>query len=196
MYGKPPAIDITDCALAVFMLVCGGFYGLVMTCGYTFYPFNRYVTNCASAAIIILLMVRWCSGTAEKTKAAAVCSALLPLIAIFFIFGKAAAVSPDRNDGYIFIVHANITLICSMILLLFFNHRPAVKIGLGAVYTLLMVPIFFLLFVSLIFGNISQNTVIQTEMSPGSVYVAEAVVNNQGALAAARWCGSPGRKAT
>ena len=47
---------------------------------------------------------------------------------------------------------------------------------------LMVLPIIFLSFVALIFGGISQNTVVQTAESPNGSYCAKVIDSDQGAM--------------
>ena len=47
---------------------------------------------------------------------------------------------------------------------------------------LTILPIIFLLIIHLIFGNLVQNTVVQTIESPGGSHYAQVIDNNQGAM--------------
>ena len=61
--------------------------------------------------------------------------------------------------------------------------RPKVlKIVALVLSGLMALPVGFISFIVLIFGNIGQNTVVQTVESPSGKYYAEVIDSNQGAL--------------
>lgn len=61
--------------------------------------------------------------------------------------------------------------------------KPVVMKNIALVLSLLMaLPISFLGYILLIFGNLGQNTVVQTVESPSGTYYAEVIDSDQGAL--------------
>ena len=58
----------------------------------------------------------------------------------------------------------------------------ALKIVVLALSTLMILPIGFVSFIALIFGNFGQNTVVQTVESPSGKYYAQVIDSDQGAL--------------
>jgi len=170
--------------LALFLLLLGCFYLFSKLFGYTFVSAYGLVLNIFSAAIIITLTVFGIIYRNEKTKLSAILSALLPLIAIFFIVSKDVA----SNDGGTYthiifiIIHTCVTLICSLMVLFACGKGIAVKIVLGIIYIILFIPIFFVLLIMLFMWDFGQETVVKSAMSPNAVYLAEIVDSDQGAL--------------
>jgi len=156
--------------------------------GYTFVPANGLVLTIFTATPIVWLAISAIKNRHEKTKTSVVFSALLPLIAIFFIISKWIASEIIGVDTYIYIASFCITLICSMIVFFSCGRGKAVKIGLGITYTVLVASIFFILFMWVFFFtffNLSSDTVVKSEISPNAVYLAEIIDNDQGALGGA-----------
>ena len=58
----------------------------------------------------------------------------------------------------------------------------ALKIVALVLSALMILPICFFSFIALIFGNIGQNTVVQTVESPSGKYYAQVIDSDQGAL--------------
>ena len=174
---KPP-----PAALAIFLLAFCGLYLFIQLLGYTFFPVNSYVLNTISAAIVVWLTVRCKRNESEKTKVNIVLPALLPLIAIFFIIIKWIATDISAEEIFLY---AGITFLCSMIIFFSCVRGKAVKIAWGIVYILLLALVSFFLLINLFFStffNLSNNTVVKSQMSPNSIYLAQVIENCQGAL--------------
>lgn len=63
------------------------------------------------------------------------------------------------------------------------HGRPVVlKIATLVLSGLMVLPIGYFCFIALIFGNIGQNTVVQTVESPSGKYYAQVIDSDQGAL--------------
>ena len=58
----------------------------------------------------------------------------------------------------------------------------ALKIVALALSALMILPIGFFCFIALVFGNLGQNTVVQTVESPSGKYYAQVIDSDQGAL--------------
>lgn len=115
--------------LAIFLLFFGGFYLLIQLCGYTFVPVNSYVTNLISAVIIVWVTVRRFKNKNEKTKAAIVCTVLLPLIAVFFVTAKGFVTDLSNAGTFLYVAHSGLTLVCGMVLFFLGQYGKSVKIG-------------------------------------------------------------------
>lgn len=180
--------------LTILLFVLGCFYLLCDLFGYMFFPFNIYITNLILAAVIIFLTVRTFRNKKEKTKATTICCMALPPISIFFLYFKMEATNYREAHMLPFFVLGCITLICSMALfltsgqggsisLIFANgQRNGIKIGLGIVYVIVQIPFMLLLILLLLASNFVAVTVVTSEMSPNSVYLAEVISNDEGAL--------------
>lgn len=90
---------------------------------------------------------------------------------------------------YIFECH-NILVAASMFICVCCCHyltiahgKPtALKISTLVLSALMVLPIGFFSFIALTFGNIGQNTVVESIKSPNGTYYAEVIDSNQGAL--------------
>ena len=71
---------------------------------------------------------------------------------------------------------------CCCYLTVKYGKPLALKVVALVLSVLMILPICFFSFIALIFGNIAQNTVVQTVASPNGKYYAQVIDNNQGAL--------------
>lgn len=69
-------------------------------------------------------------------------------------------------------------------MVLFFKstNRAWVKIGLGTVYSLLIILFFLLLLAFMLFRDFGSQTVVSSKASPNGIYLAEIIEDDQGAL--------------
>ena len=164
--------------LAIYLIFFCIFYFLLSIFGYTIIPINDYVINIVPSAIIVCLAIL--SLVFNKKEANTLFSLLLPIISILYLTAK--GIAADLNNINIFVIHSLLTYICSLII--FFSHRHVmtVKIGLGIVYSFLLIPVSFVFFMIIVFGDFSENKIVRAEKSPNSLYLAEIIDNDQGAL--------------
>lgn len=80
------------------------------------------------------------------------------------------------------VVSVFIAIGCSAYLTLKHGTPRLLKIIMCVLSAILIFPVGFLGFISLIFGNIGQNTVVQAVESPNGVYYAEVIDSDHGAL--------------
>ena len=71
---------------------------------------------------------------------------------------------------------------CCCFLTVKYGKPLVLKIVALALSALMVFPVGFVSYIALIFGNIGQNTVVQTVESPGRKYYAQVVDSDQGAL--------------
>lgn len=91
------------------------------------------------------------------------------------------ATDSDSNDASVSI-HYLTTYLCTLAIFFSYGHERLEKFILGIIYSLLSAPIILITLFSITFGNFSNKTVVKSEMSPNSVYLAEIIDNDQGAL--------------
>ena len=75
-----------------------------------------------------------------------------------------------------------LSAVCCCYLTVKYGKPVALKIVALVLSALMILPICFFSFIALIFGNISQNTVVQTVGSPSGKYYAQVIDSDQGAL--------------
>lgn len=71
---------------------------------------------------------------------------------------------------------------CCCFLMIRYGKPFSLKITASVLSAIMILPIVFFSFISLIFGNIGQNTVVKTIESPGGRYYARVIDSDQGAL--------------
>lgn len=71
---------------------------------------------------------------------------------------------------------------CCLFLTIKHGNPLTLKITTLTVFAFMLLPICFLSFMALIFGNIGQNTVVQSIESPSGAYYVEVIDSDQGAL--------------
>ena len=71
---------------------------------------------------------------------------------------------------------------CCCYLTVKYGKPLALKVVALVLSALMILPICFFSFIALIFGNIGQNTVVQTVESPSGKYYAQVIDSDQGAL--------------
>jgi hypothetical protein len=169
--------------LAIYLFLLGIFYLSIAIMGYIFVPYNIYMINIASILIIIWLTVGIIKNINGRTKLNTLFSLILPLIAIFFLVGKGFAFDLSEINMTIFIIHGLITYLCSIIIFSQYNkHRKIIKIGLGTIFILPLIPISFISFFIILFDSFVANKVVKSEISPNAIYLAEIIDSDQGAL--------------
>jgi hypothetical protein len=178
--------NVSIIRLGTFLFLIGAVYLIITILGFSFVSMYGFVLSIIYILIILWLTISGIVNRKKTTKISDIISLFVPLMAIFLIFIKGVSSDTNGINNYFFTLFAYITLICSMIMFYFYVNKRAVKIVLGIVYSILLVPIFFFLFIGVtfgvIFGDFVENTVIKSEISPSSIYLAEIVDNDQGAL--------------
>lgn len=155
---------------------------MIKISGYTFVPVNVYVTHIISVAVIFWCAGRGCVRKNENTNKTSMPSAILPVLAIFFVVAQWVASDSDTGSIFVCVMHACITLICSMVLFFSYTYNKAVKIGLGIIYSLMVISFFFLLSIMILIEDFCKTTVVESEISPNAVYIAKIIDIDEGAL--------------
>ena len=176
--------------LAIFLLLLLCFNLLIALLEYTFIPFNRLALSALSAGLIVLFTIIGVGNRNKQTKASVGFAVILPLIAFAYI--AVTLISSDTGmpttsgeATIIYVIHACITLFCSMIIFFSCGRGKAIKIGLGILYGILLLFAVIVFFVMVVFSDFSVDTVVKSEMSPNAKYLAEIISNDQGALGGA-----------
>ena len=170
------AIPIYLLFILIILLPAGT---LISACfGYTFTLFSVSVFAVATAMLsvytVVLHLVFKC------TPESRVLQILLALIApLSFVHAVFYLIACSR----IWIVASVlISAGCCCFLAGKLGKPLALKIVALVLSGLLALPVAFIGFIALIFGNIGQNTVVQSLESPGGKYCAQIIDSNQGAL--------------
>ena len=152
---------------------------LISACfGYTFTLFSVSVFAVATAMLSVYTVVL--TLVFKRTPESRVLQILLTILApLSFIHAVFYLIACSR----IWIV-ASVLVSAGCCCFLAGKHgRPlALKIVALVLSGLLALPVAFISFIALTFGNIGQNTVVQTVESPSGKYCAQIIDSNQGAL--------------
>lgn len=176
-------ISILGCVLCALVALCPLGSAIAACFGYTFalasVPGFSIVIAVFSMILVILSII---ARHPIQNKWLQVLFALLPPIvtinAVFFML---------ENSSIWIIVCTFLSLACS-VFLTFKHGRPIVlKIISLVLSAVLLSPLCFFALLSLIFGNISQNTVVKSLESPDGAYYVEVIDNNQGAMGGNTW---------
>jgi hypothetical protein len=173
--------------LAAVLLASGSFYPIVNLFGYTYV--HSTPSLIAMLLIIVVLTGKAMENRDEKTKGDVFLSAILPLIAIFnFVSTIYASGVVDYMPMYA-VVYALFVLPCGLILFLAFVEAIAVRIILGIVYSILLIPILLMLLLIMFFTALERSsspfpkiTVVKSELSPNLIFLAEIVDGDAGAM--------------
>ena len=180
--------------LTLFLSSLMSFYLLIKLLGYTFIPFNGIVINFFTAGIIIWLTIIGMKNRNEKTNISVVSTVFLPLIAISYLILKSISCDiSGKNHGLllvyltgentmIYVIHACITLACSMILFFSCGRGKAARIGVGIIYCILLFFMCVIFFFAIVLSDFGKNTLVKSELSPNSKYLAEVIAMDSGAL--------------
>jgi hypothetical protein len=175
--------------LAIVLLVSGSFYSIIKLSGYTYV--HSSLSLIIMPLIIVLLTGKAMENKDEKTKIYTFFPAILPLIAMFHVVSAFAASDVDTSDitaGFYNAMYAFIVLPSSLMLFFACVGVRVVRIGLGIVYSIVLIPLLSILFIILLFGvvfsslpSFGSRTVVRSELSPNSIFLAEIVDSDAGA---------------
>ncbi len=154
--------------------------GVIITAcfGYTFKLISVTAFSLVIAAISVsIIVLDLIAKSAFENSAVEILLAIvtpLSLInAVFFIV---------KNPQIWVIASVLVSAGCCCFLAVKHGKPLALKIPALVLSALMILPICFFSFLVPIFGNIGQNTVVQTVESPNGEYYAEVIDSNQGAL--------------
>ena len=161
--------------LAIVFLGFGIPYIILKMSGYTLVPVNRFAPALLSSLItaaVVFLTFKGVKHRAEST----VISPLIPLFSIIFVIGKAIGYDTDGIELYLLPIYACVILLCGMTLFFACVKKKMLRIILGAVYSVLIIP----MFIWVLLWDFGPKPVATAEISPNGLYLAEAVRSNQG----------------
>ncbi len=154
--------------------------GVLMTSWFG-YDFELMSISALAAIIAVLsagIVVCDCvyKNTLEKKGVRILSAVILPfslINAVLYIFAC---------PKILVIAGVSISAGCCCYLTAEYGEPPALKKIALTLSGLMVLPIGFISFIFLIFGNIGQNTVVQTIESPSGKYYAQVIDSDQGAL--------------
>ena len=127
-----------------------------------------------AVGIVVLDLICKCAPTNKLLQILLALTVPLSLInAVFYIFN-----CPQLGV----IVSALIPAGCTCFLVVKYGKPLAIKIATLVLFVQLLLLVLFFSFMIFIFGNIGQNTVVQTVESPSGKYYAQVIDSDQGAL--------------
>lgn len=146
--------------------------------GYTF----ELISFHAFAIIIAILSV--CAVVFRlKTKDAIKNKAICALLAVITLLSLVnAAFYIYKCSTAVVVISVFVSVGCSFFITMTCGKPVALKITSLALSALVTLPIISFGLITLFFGNLAQNTVVQTVKSPSGKYYAEVVDSDQGAL--------------
>lgn len=157
------------------------------------YPVGVTITACLGYSFELISV----SAFAIATAALSVCIVVLDLICkntlenntIGILLAIIATLSLINAAFYVFkcsqicvIVSVLLSAGCCCYLTVKYGKPLTLKVVTLVLSALMILPICFFGFIALIFGNIGQNTVVQTVESPSGKYYAQVIDSDQGAL--------------
>jgi hypothetical protein len=169
--------------ISLLFIVVGGFNLLLNLLNYRFAPASALAYDIFFSAIIIGLTARGLMHVAESNRVTAVLTALLPVFAVFYISLCGATI--ERETDYSFVFHAFAAIICSVALFFSYKRGKLAKIVLGIIHAAFLLLTIYILLIAFMMADFGSNNVIGTHMSPNSVYMAELIASDQGALGGA-----------
>ena len=172
------AISILICLLFSLTILYPA--GIIITAGFG-YSFelisvSAFAIAIAAISVCIVVLDFICKNTLENNTIRILLAIITPfslINAVFYIFA-----CPQ-----IWVI-ASVLLSagCCCYLTVKYGKPLALKIVALVLSALMILPIGFFSFIALIFGNIGQNTVVQTVESPSGKYYAQVIDSDQGAL--------------
>ncbi len=172
------AMSILTCLLFVLTILYP--VGVIITAclGYSFelISVSAFAVAIAvlSVSIVVLGLVH--KNTLENKTIQIILAIITPLSlinAVFYIF---------ESPQIWVIASVLFSAGCCCYLTIKYGKPLALKIIALVLSALMILPVGFLSFIALIFGNIGQNTVMQTVDSPSGKYYAQVIDSDQGAL--------------
>lgn len=174
---KKATVILIDILFALLALLPGG--KLICACfGYTFELISIPAFSVILALLSICTMVFcFCAKEPVENRTAEVLAAIISPLSMV-----CAVVSLFQCNSVLTIAASFIYLACCFIITLLGGRPPVLKVIDLVLSALMIIPVGFLLFFVLLFGDFGQNTVVQTVESPNGQYYAQVIDSDQGAL--------------
>ncbi len=178
MESKHKSLSFPTIFAVVLLSLAGIGFGMYLL-GYWFSSSYEIVLYSGLSAATIYFTTYTVKKGAGKTKLASVVSAILPLIAIFYLVNTGASAVTYSLP---YAAYSAVIAICSLTLFFSYKRRAGLTIGLGIPYVMLMAMLLLWFFLkatsSMLFGGL----VVKSELSPNGVFLAEVMYSDQGAL--------------
>ena len=154
--------------------------GVIITAcfGYSFelISVSAFAIAIAALSVCTVVLDLICKNTLENNTIRILLAIITPfslINAVFYIF--------ECSQIWV-IASVLLSAVCCCYLTVKYGKPVALKILALVLSALMILPICFFSFIALIFGNIGQNTVVQTVESPNGEYYAQVIDSDQGAL--------------
>ncbi|MDD3141862.1 MAG: hypothetical protein PHX08_23245 [Lachnospiraceae bacterium] len=144
-------------------------------CGYRF-ELGSYLAFALATIIVAIVTVVLNVVEKEKNQNKMIAGLMMPLALINVVFYL------YQQCSIWIALSLFISVGCCCYLTLSLGGPKAFKIFTLALSVIITLPIGFVCFILLIFGNIGKNSVVQSVQSPNGAYYAEIIDSNQGAL--------------
>jgi hypothetical protein len=175
--------------LTIVLLVSGSFYSIIKLSGYTYV--HSILSLTVMPLIIVLLSSKAMKKRNEKTKIHVFFSVLLPLIAIFHVVSACVALDVNAIFEYV-MAYAFIVLLCSLRLFFAYVEVRVIRIGLGIIYSIVLIPVLAMSLVGIFFAvlyslsshepsSFVSRTVVRSALSPNAIFLAEIIDADAGA---------------
>ena len=172
------AISILICLLFSLTILYPA--GVIITAcfGYSFalISVSAFAIAIAALSVCTVVLDLICKNTLENNTIRILLAIITPfslINAVFYIF--------ECSQIWV-IASVLLSAVCCCYLTVKHGKHLALKIIALVLSALMILPICFFSFIGLIFGNIGQNTVVQTVESPSGRYYAQVIDSDQGAL--------------
>lgn len=147
------------------------------------YRFELSGVTAVAAAVVAVCLTIWLivlSGREEEPIESGAVKVLLALLAPLSLINAAFAIFVCREICEI--LSAFVCAGCCLVLTIEYGKPTALKIIALVLSAVMAVPVGFLGFFALFFGNVAQNTIVKSVESPNGAYYAQVVDSDQGAL--------------
>ena len=143
---------------------------------FTLISVSAFAIAIAVLSVCIVVLDLICKNTLENNTIRILLAIITPfslINAVFYIF--------ECSQIWV-IASVLLSAGCCCYLTVKYGKPSALKVVALVLSALMILPICFFSFIAFIFGNISQNTVVQTIESPSGKYYAQVIDSDQGAL--------------
>jgi len=149
--------------------------------GYTIVPFNLLAWHILLAIFLSVVTVK--EFLAIRTSTQHFTQAILPIIAFFYILFRATVYNfSGSSQMFIYFYHAIFVFLCSLTIFYFYQTEKIAKIVGIFLYSVFLSLVTCTIFIIVCFSDWGAETVVYSCMSPNSLYLAEIIDYDAGAL--------------
>lgn len=152
----------------------------------SFEPYNTTVSLILITAISLILSIMFTKNINEIPNSKSTKVFLKLSLPLSFVSGIYFIDDGGENKLFFLrIILILITIIISIVLYKRYSAKLILQVVIITISVLMSLFLIFCIFLLILFGNFSSNTVIKSLNSPENTYTAEIIDNNQGALGGA-----------